>query len=228
MIERSIDLKSLGARLKQRRLELGLTQMRLGKMVGVSHVTISLWESGDVNPKNIHRLAEALRTNVPWLEEGVGNPDAIGGVSDAQAAVTILRDKASITLLPILRTDEEVREWLSGRQQPDQAGALGLTATHIEVGDRAFAYLVDDEAMRGRLEPFDLVVLDPGKDPRPGDVVGMLSKSGEFLVRLFQLRSMKDPNDFSLAPANPAYPSADADMMTGRAGVMVERRCYRR
>lgn len=221
-------MESLGARLKQRRLDLGLTQIRLGKLVGVSGVTISLWESGDVRPKNIHRLAEALRTSVTWLEEGLGDPDTIGDVTDVQAAVRVLKGKASIALLPILQTGQEVREWLASGVSADLAEASGLTATHLEVSDRAFAYVMNDEAMRGCLEPSDIVVLDPAATPRPGDVVGMMSKSGEFLVRLYQLRSMNNPDDFALAPANPAYPGAGADMLDGNAAVMVERRSFRR
>lgn len=50
--------------IKQRRLELGLTQAEVAKMVGVSEGTISRWESGHIaNMKRdrINKLAIALK-----------------------------------------------------------------------------------------------------------------------------------------------------------------------
>lgn len=46
-----------------RRCELGLTQSELGRLVGVSYQTVSLWESQRRLPhrRNIMRLADALR-----------------------------------------------------------------------------------------------------------------------------------------------------------------------
>ncbi len=46
--------KSLGDRLRQCRLELGLTQAQLGKRLGVGRVTVYRWERGDGAPTPHH------------------------------------------------------------------------------------------------------------------------------------------------------------------------------
>lgn len=53
----------LGLLIKQKRIERGLTQPQLGKMVGVSKVTISKYEKGiiqNMKRDKIKRLAEIL------------------------------------------------------------------------------------------------------------------------------------------------------------------------
>ena len=48
--------------IKERRKELGLTQMDLAILCGVSLVTIQLWERGAAKPKseNLEKLTEVL------------------------------------------------------------------------------------------------------------------------------------------------------------------------
>ena len=53
--------------LKDRRLELGLTQAEIARFVGVSEATVSRWESGDIasmRQNRIAALAEILRKGV--------------------------------------------------------------------------------------------------------------------------------------------------------------------
>ena len=52
--------------LKSRRIELGLSQLDIAKMVGVSEATVSRWESGNIaNMKRdrIRKLAAALQVD---------------------------------------------------------------------------------------------------------------------------------------------------------------------
>ncbi|WP_394179683.1 LexA family protein [Marinomonas posidonica] len=66
-------MKTLGSRIRVKRNELKITQMKLSKLVGVSHVTVSQWESDTTAPKgeNLYRLAQVLRTQANWLISGV-------------------------------------------------------------------------------------------------------------------------------------------------------------
>jgi transcriptional regulator with XRE-family HTH domain len=66
---RKVDSVAFGARVRERREELGLSQERLGEEVGYSQSNINWIEGG--GPKRPQRhaaeLAEALRTTREWL-----------------------------------------------------------------------------------------------------------------------------------------------------------------
>lgn len=67
---------SISSRLKQRRLERGLTQQQLGFLAGVKQQTIQRIESGSShNPRNIIEIAEALGCSAKWLLRGTDPRD---------------------------------------------------------------------------------------------------------------------------------------------------------
>ena len=56
--------------LKDRRLELGLTQAEIARFVGVSEATVSRWESGDIASMRQNRIAELgeiMRVDITWI-----------------------------------------------------------------------------------------------------------------------------------------------------------------
>ena len=59
----------LGSRIKQRRLEMHLTQEELGKLIGVTKVTISNYESNERTPKldKLSELAKVMNLEVGYL-----------------------------------------------------------------------------------------------------------------------------------------------------------------
>ena len=62
--------KQVGGRVKERRIELGLSMPELGKRIGVNKSTIQRYEAEGVDPKRtmiINGLAEALLTTPEWL-----------------------------------------------------------------------------------------------------------------------------------------------------------------
>lgn len=61
--------KSLGPRIRYRRLQLGLSQTALGDLVDVSHAQISAIERGVTSPRltDLRRLAEHLKTPLSFL-----------------------------------------------------------------------------------------------------------------------------------------------------------------
>ena len=68
--EITFTAKQVGERVKERRLELGLTMPELGKRIGVNKSTIQRYEADGVDPKRtmiINGLAEALLTTPEWL-----------------------------------------------------------------------------------------------------------------------------------------------------------------
>lgn len=75
--------------IKQRRIELGLTQLDIAKAVGVSEATVSRWESGDIVNMKHSRIAKlsAILQVAPALLMGVDEPEEI----DADVACTLKR-----------------------------------------------------------------------------------------------------------------------------------------
>lgn len=68
-----MDQKQLGIRIKQRREALGMSQVELGKKVGIAAGTISRLESakaGEPKYDVIRKLATALETSTGWLIDG--------------------------------------------------------------------------------------------------------------------------------------------------------------
>ena len=62
--------KQVGERIKERRIELGLSMPELGKRIGVNKSTIQRYEADGVDPKRtmiINGLADALLTIPEWL-----------------------------------------------------------------------------------------------------------------------------------------------------------------
>lgn len=63
----------IGERVRQRRIELGLSQAELGEMVGTRQEGVSLFENrGPKNIDLISKLAEALDCEAAWLAFDVG------------------------------------------------------------------------------------------------------------------------------------------------------------
>ncbi|MFB2662012.1 S24 family peptidase [Shewanella mangrovisoli] len=62
----------MNERIKERRKELGLTQLQVASDIGVTKATISLWEKGDTSPKgeNLMSLAKVLKVSAKYLVFG--------------------------------------------------------------------------------------------------------------------------------------------------------------
>lgn len=71
-----MEMDSIKEIIKNRRIELGLTQLEVAKAVGVSEATVSRWESGDIGDmrrSRIAALAKILKLNpnvlMGWKDE---------------------------------------------------------------------------------------------------------------------------------------------------------------
>lgn len=90
---------SVGNRIRQRRLELGLSGEEVGKMLGVNKTTVYRYEKGEIDKMPIEvveKLSVALRTT----------PDIImGWNSDVSTPTNLVPiNRASIVRIPILGT----------------------------------------------------------------------------------------------------------------------------
>jgi transcriptional regulator with XRE-family HTH domain len=62
-------IKNLSTYIKSRRQNIGLTQKQLAKLVGVTDVTVSRWESGQREPiwSDFVKLCEVLGMELEWF-----------------------------------------------------------------------------------------------------------------------------------------------------------------
>lgn len=65
-------MESVGQRIRDGRLAVGLDQDRLAKLVGVSSKAVSMWERGVSTPQagNLAKLANVLERSPRWIIEG--------------------------------------------------------------------------------------------------------------------------------------------------------------
>lgn len=68
---------AIGKRIREKREELKLTQEELGKIIGVSRVVVSYWESGsrDIKTGDIVLLADTLGVTTDYLLGRTGDPN---------------------------------------------------------------------------------------------------------------------------------------------------------
>ena len=61
--------KSIGSRIKEARLKVGLTQKEVSDLVGVSPHAVWSWEAGKMKPTHEHlvELAHRCETSTDWL-----------------------------------------------------------------------------------------------------------------------------------------------------------------
>nr|WP_269216376.1 helix-turn-helix domain-containing protein [Proteus mirabilis] len=91
-------------RIKERRLQLSLTQEALAKMLSVSRVSITKWETRVTEPdgENLQALAKVLEVSPEWL--------LYGGNSSEADALIITRKTVNIKKIPII-TLEQAADW---------------------------------------------------------------------------------------------------------------------
>ncbi|MBC8947310.1 helix-turn-helix domain-containing protein [Xenorhabdus indica] len=68
---------SISERVRNRRIELNLTQVELAALAGVKQQSIQQLESGMTKrPRFLLELSKALKCSLEWLQYGTGEPDA--------------------------------------------------------------------------------------------------------------------------------------------------------
>jgi transcriptional regulator with XRE-family HTH domain len=79
----------VGARMRVRRLEVGMSQEKLGEFLGITFQQVQKYEKGTnrVSISRLHQIAQALETPVSYFYEGAADGlDAGGGLADPELA----------------------------------------------------------------------------------------------------------------------------------------------
>ncbi|WP_290437967.1 LexA family protein [Aeromonas caviae] len=207
-------------RIKELRKEHGLTQQKLGELVGVKKSSISQWESGEHAPSgdNLVALARVFGVSPHWLSTGKGSPE-LPNVEPAEIPQG--------TRVPIL-SYVQAGQW---REMCEQAtafdGSLEYVAAGVSVGSCAFGLWVRGNSMEPDFKEGDLLIVDPDEAPKAGDFV--IAKNGSEEATFKKYRSRGEYDDgrprFELVPLNDDHETLSTDQThIAIIGVVVEHR----
>jgi len=208
-------MKTFGERVRDRRIELGMTQGELARSAGMkSQSGIGNIESGrNSGSRGIASLAKALKVNPLWLEkeEGPKEPkDALDG---------------NVSAGPIIGGEVPVISWVqAGNWQSVvdnfQPGFCEETVTvTVQVRRHTYALRVHGDSMAPVFQEGDVLVIEPEMDPEPGHYV--IVKNGDDEATFKKL--VKDGADWYLKPLNPAYPMKPMSEAMRIVGVVRQR-----
>jgi transcriptional regulator with XRE-family HTH domain len=195
-------MNEFGERLRAARTLRGLSQVDLATHAGSSRSMISSYEAGARSPKGatLLGLARALRVSAQWLMNGEGPMETIEPLATQDALLsdaTWVNDSRGhfarpFRAIPLLRRIDSV----------PVSGDMSIVADLLEnclpiddrlssqLGPRAFAVYVSDQAMRPVALAGDIAIADPDIAPSPGNlVIAQDQNDQEFIVRRYKQSS---------------------------------------
>lgn len=135
---RDIDLH-IGARMRQRRIKLGLTQQQMAELIGVTYQQAHKYEKG-VNrlaAARLYQIACALGVDISYFFEGAlaGHEDSSDGRPNSSEARSIAAPtKFVVKLMDVWALDEEEAAKLLGFE--DQESVLDLISGSMQLNTR--------------------------------------------------------------------------------------------
>lgn len=212
-------------RIKELRKKQGLTQQKLGELIGANRASVSQWESGDVSPSADYlvALARVFGVSPHWLSTGKGSPEP----ANVEPAVIPVGSR-----VPIL-SYVQAGNW---REMCEQAtafdGSLEYVAAGVSVGSCAFGLWVRGNSMEPDFKEGDLLIVDPDEAPKAGDFVIAKNGSEEATFKKYRSRGEYDDGSprFELVPLNNDHSTLSTDQTSIMIiGVVVEhRRIFKR
>lgn len=158
-------------RIKTRRKALKLTQLELGKRIGVTKATVSLWENETNTPNgaNLQGLAAILQCSPEWILTGADNPN----IAEPSSSYAVNPKKIEIPLI----NKGLVGRLLAGESIPHKQANADI-AIALNAGPKTFAYIETSEGMMHRVTPKDTVYIDPDGKLEPNSIGIFLFKAG--------------------------------------------------
>jgi transcriptional regulator with XRE-family HTH domain len=178
-----------GKRLRQARKQAKLTGPYIAKQLGVSPQTISQWER-ELHHPNADRLAELARligVKTDWLLTGQDGP--------SQGLIDVVG-----RLVPKIASAD-----LAGYDPSSSIPVVGRpkVLSHFPCGPNSFQSTLWDRSNFPAFEQGDSVIIDPGLEPQPGDMV-MAVVDGAAVFRRYRVRD----GNVELVPVNTDWPTA--------------------
>lgn len=211
-------------RLKELRKKQGLTQQKLGELIGVKKSSISQWENDEHSPSgdNLAQLSKVFGVSAHWLATGKGSPEP----SNVEPAV--IPQGSRIPVISYVQAGQwrEMSEQASGFD-----GNVEYVMASLNIGPRGFGLWLRGNSMAPFFNEGDLVIVDPDEAPRPGDYVIASNGKDEATFKKFRPRGIDENGQevFELVPLNDDFPTLHSDRQHIEIiGVMVEHRSYRK
>ncbi|ATY81305.1 LexA family transcriptional repressor [Aeromonas veronii] len=211
-------------RIRELRKKHGLTQQKLGELIGVKKSSISQWENDEHSPSgdNLAHLSKVFGVSAHWLATGKGSPE----LSNVEPAVIPQGNR-----VPIL-SYVQAGNW---REMCEQATAFDGNVEYVsaggEIGPYGFGLWLRADSMLPQFKEGDLIIVDPDESPQPGDYVVAKNGSDEATFKKYRPRGIDENGQevFELVPLNDDYPTMHSDRQHIQIiGVMVEHRSYRK
>jgi transcriptional regulator with XRE-family HTH domain len=117
--------RHVGARMRDRRLMLGLTQQQMAELIGVTYQQAHKYEKGinRVTAGRLYKTAQALGADVSYFFEGLGSDEAFSATPQQRLLLELARNFISI---PERKHQEAVCSMaraLSGNHDPGSGSA---------------------------------------------------------------------------------------------------------
>ncbi|MGE6107872.1 LexA family protein [Aeromonas sobria] len=227
-------METINDRITASRQAQKMSKAELARRVGISHASVSKWESGLNQPKGryLNDLAAALGVSVNWLLTGDGEvrgqtaPEVVPGYHNVEPAVI-----PQGTRVPVL-SYVQAGNW---REMCEQAttfdGNVEYVSASADIGPCGFGLWLRGDSMLPQFKEGDLIIVDPDEAPHPGDFVVAKNGSEEATFKKYRPRGIDENGQevFELVPLNDDYPTMHSDRQHIQIiGVMVEHRSYRK
>lgn len=227
-------METINDRITASRQAQKMSKAELARRIGISHASVSKWESGLNQPKGryLNDLAAALGVTVDWLLSGSGGaPESsadqpIPGYHNVEPAVIYQGNR-----IPVL-SYVQAGNW---REMCEQATTFDGNVEYVsvggEIGPYGFGLWLRGNSMLPLFKEGDLIIVDPDEAPQPGDYVVAKNGSDEATFKKYRPRGIDENGQevFELVPLNDDYPTMHSDRQHIEIiGVMVEHRSYRK
>jgi len=209
-------VNTFGARLKTLRRERKLTQKQLGKVVGVSDVTIGYWEKDQNMPGGVSltKLARFFGVSEDFL--------LTGKEENSNVSPSI----AGALQVPIISW-VQAGTWTSESDARNLEGAIDYILTNGLHSFGTFALKVKGKSMEPEFKEGDTIIVDPDLCPGPGDYVVAKNGSEYATFKKYRARGVNEDGEdvFELVPLNPDFATLDSSVeKISIIGVVVEHR----
>ncbi|MBE4892641.1 LexA family transcriptional regulator [Enterobacter asburiae] len=207
---------ALADRVKQKRIELGLTQTEAAELAGIRQQSWQSIEDGKtLKPRNIIGIAKALRCDADWLMNGGAFIPIAEANSRRVPLISYVQAGALAEKPPIVALD----------------GNFEYILTDSELSEFSFGLRIEGDSMEPDFKDGDIIIVDPEVEPTPGEFVVAKNGSDQATFKKYRptYTDMKGRQHFELVPLNDDYPVINSDHQPLTIiGVMVEHRIYRR
>lgn len=201
-------------------------QRAFAERVGVSVQAVSQWERGITNPsrENLKTIASKFDVELDWLlkdEPELADDDGLRQISRARSRIA-----------PLLTTVQAGHWTEISESAPVSAQTKIFELAEFPSGD-AFALEIVGESMEPQFERGDVVIIDTGVRPLPGDfVVAKLNNQNDATFKKYRVLGANAAGNqiIELVPMNADYPTLTISEHNPGSiiGTMIEHRRYRR